>query len=163
MKTYHFGYKTPAENPVLYRRLISVLKDTINFRSEYINASKFGYFYLAKIFLPIIGLLSNSRRIAYLNLFVKYGGLVSGVIINTSGWIKDEGFKSLVHTAIEFEVSTVLVLDQERLRVELKRDLPEYVKVLSLPKSGGVSYFYFELTLFMISCHAGFMLVLAIW
>jgi len=36
---YHFGYKTPAENPVLYRRLISVLKDTINFRSEYIQAS----------------------------------------------------------------------------------------------------------------------------
>jgi len=101
--SYHFGYKTPAENPVLYRRLISVLKDTINFRSEQIQAS-----------------------------------LVSGVIINTSGWIKDEGFKSILHTALEFDVSTVLVLDQERLRVELKRDLPEYVKVLSLPKSGGV-------------------------
>lgn len=100
---YHFGYKTPAENPGLYKRLISVLKDTINFRSEYIQAS-----------------------------------LVSGCIINTSGWIKDEGFKSIVHTAEEFEVSTVLVLDQERLRVELKRDLPDYVKVLSLPKSGGV-------------------------
>lgn len=65
-------------------------------------------------------------------------GLFSGVIINTSGWIKDEGFKSLIHTAQEFEVSTVLVLDQERLRVELKRDLPDYIKVLSLPKSGGV-------------------------
>ena len=38
--SYHFGYKTPAENPVLYRRLISVLKDTINFRSEQIQASK---------------------------------------------------------------------------------------------------------------------------
>lgn len=35
-------------------------------------------------------------------------------------------------------MSTILVLDQERLRVELKRDLPDYVKVLSLPKSGGV-------------------------
>ena len=67
--------------------------------------------------------------------------MVSGVIINTSGWIKDEGFKSILHTALEFDVSTVLVLDQERLRVELKRDLPEYVKVLSLPKSGGVSFF----------------------
>lgn len=100
---YHFGYKTPAENPVLYRRLISVLKDTINFRSEYIQAS-----------------------------------LTSGCVINTSGWIKDEGYKSILHTAEEFEVSTVLVLDQERLRVELKRDLPDYVKVLSLPKSGGV-------------------------
>ena len=64
-------------------------------------------------------------------------GLHSGCIINTSGWIKDEGFKSLVHTAQEFEVNTVLVIDQERLRVELKRDLPD-VQVLSLPKSGGV-------------------------
>ena len=101
--SYHFGYKTPSENPVLYRRLISVLKDTVNFRSENINAS-----------------------------------LISGVIINTSGWIKDEGFKSLVYTAQEFEVSTILVIDQERLRVELKRDLPD-VNVLSLPKSGGVN------------------------
>lgn len=64
--------------------------------------------------------------------------MYSGVIINTSGWIRDEGFKSLVHTAKEFEVSIILVLDQERLRVELKRDLPDYIKVLSLPKSGGV-------------------------
>jgi polyribonucleotide 5'-hydroxyl-kinase len=71
-----------------------------------------------------------------------YSGLISGVIINTSGWTKDEGFKSLVHTAQEFDVSTVLVLDQERLRVELKRELPDYVKVLSLPKSGGVRKTY---------------------
>ena len=67
--------------------------------------------------------------------------MISGVIINTSGWIKDEGFKSLVHTATEFDVTTILVLDQERLqerlRVELKNDLPD-VKILSLPKSGGV-------------------------
>lgn len=75
------------------------------------------------------------------NILIK--GLISGVIINTSGWIKEEGFKSLVHTAMEFDVTTILVLDQERLqerlRVELKNDLPD-VKILSLPKSGGVNY-----------------------
>ena len=38
---YHFGYKTPAENPVLYRRLITVLKDAISFRSEQINSSNY--------------------------------------------------------------------------------------------------------------------------
>jgi polyribonucleotide 5'-hydroxyl-kinase len=37
--TYHFGYKTASENPVLYRRLISVIKDSINFRSEQITSS----------------------------------------------------------------------------------------------------------------------------
>jgi polyribonucleotide 5'-hydroxyl-kinase len=60
------------------------------------------------------------------------------VIINTSGWIKEEGFRSLVHAAKEFEVSVVLVMDQERLRVQLKNDLPDYAKVISVPKSGGV-------------------------
>ena len=105
---YHFGYKTPGENPVLYRRLITVLKDAINFRSEQIVSS-----------------------------------LVSGCVINTTGWIKDEGFKSLLHTAREFDVSTVLVLDQERLSVEFeaakRRDeLPDTVRVVSVPKSGGV-------------------------
>ena len=35
-------------------------------------------------------------------------------------------------------MTTVLVLDQERLRVELQRDLSDTIKVLSLPKSGGV-------------------------
>jgi polyribonucleotide 5'-hydroxyl-kinase len=44
----------------------------------------------------------------------------------------------LLHAAQEFEVGVILVLDQERLRVELQRDLPDYVKVLSVLKSGGV-------------------------
>ncbi len=66
------------------------------------------------------------------------------MIINTSGWIKDEGFKSLVHAATEFEVSVVLVVDQERLRVQLKNDLPDYIKVISVPKSGGVIANFFE-------------------
>lgn len=37
---YHFGYKTINENPQLYRRLISILTDTINLRCEKIRASK---------------------------------------------------------------------------------------------------------------------------
>ena len=32
----------------------------------------------------------------------------------------------------------ILVIDQERLRVDLIRDLPETIKILSIPKSGGV-------------------------
>ena len=100
---YHYGYKTPAENPTLYKRLMTVLKEAINLRCESIHSS-----------------------------------LIGGVIINTTSWIKDEGFRSLIHAAIEFDVSVILVLDQERLRVELKRDLPEDIQVVSLPKSGGV-------------------------
>jgi polyribonucleotide 5'-hydroxyl-kinase len=36
---YHFGYKTPNENPMLYRRLITVLKETISIRCEQICSS----------------------------------------------------------------------------------------------------------------------------
>jgi len=36
-------------------------------------------------------------------------------------------------------VDVLLVLDQERLHSQLKRDMPDFVKVVLLPKSGGVS------------------------
>ncbi|KAL7631662.1 UNVERIFIED_CONTAM: hypothetical protein RMT77_018031 [Armadillidium vulgare] len=61
----------------------------------------------------------------------------SGVVINTCGWVKDEGYKSLTHVAQAFEVDVIIVLDQERLYNELVRDIP-FIKVVYLPKSGGV-------------------------
>ncbi|KAB0804028.1 hypothetical protein PPYR_00998 [Photinus pyralis] len=63
---------------------------------------------------------------------------VSGVIINTCGWIKGAGYKELTQIAKTFEVDIILVLDQERLYNELVRDMPRFVKVVFLPKSGGV-------------------------
>lgn len=63
----------------------------------------------------------------------------SGVIINTLGWVKGKGYQHLTHIAQAFEVSIILVLDQERLYNELVRDMPSFVKVTLLPKSGGVS------------------------
>ncbi|XP_030745886.1 protein CLP1 homolog [Sitophilus oryzae] len=62
----------------------------------------------------------------------------SGVIINTCGWVKGEGYKQLLHTGKSFEVDVILVLDQERLYNELVRDMPNYVKIVFLQKSGGV-------------------------
>lgn len=62
----------------------------------------------------------------------------SGVIINTGGWIKGGGYDSIRHTAGAFEVDVIIVLDQERLYNELKRDMPDFVNVLLHPKSGGV-------------------------
>ncbi|CAC5401941.1 CLP1 [Mytilus coruscus] len=63
---------------------------------------------------------------------------VSGCIINTGGWIKGAGYDSLKHIAGSFEVDVILVLGQERLYSELKRDMPDFVNVILLPKSGGV-------------------------
>lgn len=45
----------------------------------------------------------------------------------------------MTHIALSFEVDVILVLDQERVYNELVRDMPEFVKVVLLPKSGGVS------------------------
>ncbi|XP_041366573.1 polyribonucleotide 5'-hydroxyl-kinase Clp1-like [Gigantopelta aegis] len=63
---------------------------------------------------------------------------VSGVVINTGGWVRGGGYEALKQAAGAFEVDAVFVLDQERLYNELKRDMPEFVKILLLPKSGGV-------------------------
>lgn len=62
----------------------------------------------------------------------------SGVIINTCGWVKGEGYKQLLNSGKAFEVDVILVLDQERLYNELVRDMPNYVKIVFVQKSGGV-------------------------
>ncbi|XP_055382649.1 protein CLP1 homolog [Condylostylus longicornis] len=62
----------------------------------------------------------------------------SGIIINTCGWVKGAGYKHLLHTASAFEVVGIFVLDQERLYNELLRDIPSFVRVVLLQKSGGV-------------------------
>ncbi|KAK2181508.1 hypothetical protein NP493_394g02013 [Ridgeia piscesae] len=63
---------------------------------------------------------------------------VSGIVINTCGWLRGGIYQSIVHAAGAFEVDVIIVLDQERLHSELKRDMPEFVKVVLQPKSGGV-------------------------
>jgi len=35
-------------------------------------------------------------------------------------------------------VDIIAVMDQERLYTELKRDMPDFVQIILLPKSGGV-------------------------
>lgn len=53
----------------------------------------------------------------------------SGVIINTCGWVKSQGYQAIIKAAHEFEVEVICVLDQERLYNELVRDLPNFVNV----------------------------------
>ncbi|KAM9325920.1 polyribonucleotide 5'-hydroxyl-kinase Clp1 isoform 1-T1 [Gastrophryne carolinensis] len=64
---------------------------------------------------------------------------VSGCIINTCGWVKGAGYQAIIHAASAFEVDVVVVLDQERLYNDLRRDLPHFVHTVLLPKSGGAS------------------------
>lgn len=53
--------------------------------------------------------------------------------------MKGDGYEHLRHAAEAFEVGAIFVLDQERLYNELLRDIPKFVKIVFLPKSGGVS------------------------
>eukprot|EP00088_Acartia_fossae_P047123 TRINITY_DN5105_c0_g1_i2.p1 TRINITY_DN5105_c0_g1~~TRINITY_DN5105_c0_g1_i2.p1 ORF type:complete len:439 (+),score=74.36 TRINITY_DN5105_c0_g1_i2:50-1318(+) len=63
---------------------------------------------------------------------------VSGVVINTCGWVRGEGYNQIKHIAQAFEVDVIVVLDQERIYNDLVRDMPKFVKVVWQPKSGGV-------------------------
>lgn len=56
--------------------------------------------------------------------------------------MRGAGYDALKHAAGSFEVDIILVLDQERLYNQLKSDLPEFVKIVLLPKSGGVRHLF---------------------
>lgn len=62
----------------------------------------------------------------------------SGIIINTCGWIKGQGYEHLKHIAQAFEIDLVVVLDEERLYKDMLEDMPSFVKVTWLPKAIGV-------------------------
>lgn len=68
----------------------------------------------------------------------------SGIIVNTNGWIQDEGFKLLLHAAEALEISVILIMGHDRLYSMMNNhyskqpDVVEVPKVLKLPRSGGV-------------------------
>lgn len=119
---YHFGYTTPSGNSKLYKTVITKMADVI---LESMNVNKRSMFY------DILIKMHNFE----MSIFVAQH---SGIVINTCGWVKGDGYANLVHTAQAFEVNAIFVLDQERLFNELLRDMPSFVKVVLLPKSGGV-------------------------
>ncbi|PAV76963.1 hypothetical protein WR25_18759 [Diploscapter pachys] len=63
---------------------------------------------------------------------------ISGMIINTCGYITGEGYKTLLTIAESFEADLVICLEHERLYMDLNRDLPNFVKTLRFPKSSGI-------------------------
>ncbi|RZF37794.1 hypothetical protein LSTR_LSTR007156 [Laodelphax striatellus] len=64
----------------------------------------------------------------------------SGLIINTPGWTQSEGFDLIKHTAQAFEVDIILVLYQKKLYDELYRVMPNFVKLVQMPKLEGVRF-----------------------
>ncbi|KAG7368374.1 Pre-mRNA cleavage complex II protein Clp1-domain containing protein [Nitzschia inconspicua] len=73
----------------------------------------------------------------------------SGIVVNTNGWIRDEGYELLLHTAEALKISVLLVLGHDRLysmmtshykklQREQGDDTSVIPKVLKLPRSGGI-------------------------
>ena len=71
----------------------------------------------------------------------------SGSVVNTMGWVDGAGYKLLLRALDALKITDVLVVGQERLHAELRRDFrgktvsgtkPTPIEVWKLPKSGGV-------------------------
>lgn len=64
----------------------------------------------------------------------------SGVIVNTNGWIQDEGYDTLLHTCKALDISVVLVVGHDRLYNMMQNDVGTdgAVKIIKMPRSGGV-------------------------
>lgn len=122
---FHFGHKSPGDNDELYKILISKLADVTLERLEKDKKGELTEY--------------NYNLQQNLSFFIFYiSAMASGIIINTCGWVKGKGYQHLLYATKEFKVGIVIVLDQERLYNELLRDLSKTVKVLFLPKNGGV-------------------------
>ena len=67
----------------------------------------------------------------------------SGILVNTNGWIQDEGYELLLHAVSALRINVVLVLGHDRLYSMMKSALGKStdktaVKVIKVPRSGGV-------------------------
>jgi polyribonucleotide 5'-hydroxyl-kinase len=73
----------------------------------------------------------------------------SGIIVNTNGWIRDEGYELLLHTAKALSISVILVLGHDRLfsllnshykKIKANDNDDSIItpKIVKLPRSGGV-------------------------
>lgn len=104
------------------------------------NEDKNGLFYKA--------LLENMAKIVHSKLEQDKKSYYSGVIINTSAWSDDVGYKILVHACKVFKANIILVMDDEVLQDDLKKDLGadngvatsycQQVNVLNVPKTVGL-------------------------
>lgn len=97
------------------------------------NEGKSGFLYKA--------LIDNMSSIVHSKLEQDKKSYYSGVIINTSSWSDDGDYKLLLHACKAFKANVVLVMDDEVLQDDLKKDLAgcEYpVNVLNVPKTVGI-------------------------
>jgi polyribonucleotide 5'-hydroxyl-kinase len=67
----------------------------------------------------------------------------SGIIVNTNGWIQNEGFDLLVKTVTALRINVILIVGHDRLYSMMKKsiataDTTNAIKIIKVPRSGGV-------------------------
>ncbi|XP_050426230.1 protein CLP1 homolog isoform X2 [Adelges cooleyi] len=95
----------------------------------------YGHNYINNDFATFNTLVTQMAKIIHARMAVNPIINNSGIIINTSGQIEGKYYDTLTHIALAFEVDVILVLDEDQLYDHLLQDMPNFVKVLYLPKS----------------------------
>jgi polyribonucleotide 5'-hydroxyl-kinase len=67
----------------------------------------------------------------------------SGIIVNTNGWIQNEGYDLLLRTVTALRINVVLIMGHDRLYSMMKKsisatDTANAIKIIKVPRSGGV-------------------------
>lgn len=65
----------------------------------------------------------------------------SGIIVNTNGWIQDEGYQLLTHAIAALKITVILIMGHDRLYSMMTNQFKSETvprKVIKLPRSGGV-------------------------
>ena len=67
----------------------------------------------------------------------------SGIIVNTNGWIQNEGFDLLLRTVTALRINVVLIMGHDRLYSMMKNslsntDASNAIRIIKVPRSGGV-------------------------
>lgn len=90
---FHYGYKTPGENIGLYNEIVTSMAMYVNIRSENVEKCKH------KTVLDD----QSSFISLYGFLFSFPSALIGGVVVNTCGYIRQEGYESFKHVAKAFD------------------------------------------------------------
>ncbi|GIY67584.1 protein CLP1 homolog [Caerostris darwini] len=109
------------------------------FDAQAVNVYQFGYI------SPGHNIILYFLLLKHLGQFVQSGLKManqtlrsSGVIINSCGWVRGYGYDAITFAAMAFEIDTLCVIHEERMFMQLSRDMPSSVNVIFVPKLDGV-------------------------
>jgi polyribonucleotide 5'-hydroxyl-kinase len=120
------------------------LNRPVDIEEGYSNLEPLTYFYghtslngSPKVFRKHMGQLA---KVIQQRCLIDHRSNTAGLVINSCGWVEDLGYELLLHAIEVFDVNVLLVVDHERLYIDLTREFKSKsgMYLAKLPKSGGV-------------------------